>query len=173
MNGGQSGAYNLLLGYVGPTQINAFVPMEVNPLLLDNCTMDLSTPNGNVPASVKGQFLSPALFTYGPNYAAAVLVNGVIVGTTSGTLPASSGSILSLFGTGFGPTNPGEQMPKALATDVTVLVNGQPVKLLWAGMVGVGLYQINIQLPNLDPGDYAVSVQISGIETEQAILPVR
>jgi uncharacterized protein (TIGR03437 family) len=183
VNGFQVGVYDLLVHYVSPTQINAFVPHEIGTTLLNSsCNMIATVPTGTTSFTITCQALAPALFSYGTeHYAAAVFSDGVIVGTIPGTRPARGGSVISLYGTGFGQTTPavsnvngGLSSPRVLASDVVVLVAGQQVKLLWAGMVGIGLYQFNVELPEiLAIGDYPVTIQISGIETEKAMLPVR
>jgi uncharacterized protein (TIGR03437 family) len=184
MNGFQVGIYDLLVHYVSPKQINAFVPHEIGTTFLNgSCNMIVTVPTGTASVTITCQALAPALFSYGTeHYASAVFSDGIIVGTIPGTRPAHGGSVLSLYGTGFGQTTPavtnvngGLSSPRVLAVDVVVLVAGQPVKLLWAGMVGIGLYQFNVELPEvLEIGDYPVTIQISGgIETEKVILPVR
>jgi uncharacterized protein (TIGR03437 family) len=104
------------------------------------------------------------------------------VGVVAGTLPAQSGSIITLWGTGFGQTAPPTTTTSinysgtggVLASLVVILVNNTPATVLYAGMVGVRLCQFNIQLPDgLASGDYPVTVQISGVTTDQVMLPIR
>ena len=179
---GVGGVYNLLLNYVSPTQINAFVPHEL-PVSFFNtsCSVAVTVPTGATSITSNCQGLAPALFSYGAQqYASATHLDGAIVGVIAGTRPAQSGEIITLWGTGFGQTTPpvtnvnGVFAPQALANPVAVYVGGQSVQVLWAGMVGTGLYQFNIQLPdNLTSGDVPVSIKISGTETERVMLPVR
>ena len=99
-----------------------------------------------------------------------------------GTSPAQSGSIITLWGTGFGQTTPTTTTTGinysgtggVLALPVVISINNTPTTVLYAGMVGVGLYQFNIQLPDgLVSGDYPVTVQISGLTTDPVTLPIR
>jgi len=181
---GVGGAYSLLMYYISPTQINAFVPLEVAQSLFGNsCSVAVTTSNGTTSLTTQCQSLAPALFNYGTqHYASATHIDGTIVGVIPGTLPAQSGSIITLWGTGFGQTTPPTSTTSVnysgtggvLASPVVVLVNNTPSTLLYAGMVGVGLYQFNIQLPDgLATGDYPVTVQINGLTTDQVMLPVR
>jgi len=181
---GPGGAYSLLVDYVSPTQINAFVPHEISPLMwgaAGNATISIAASAGTASYSVDCEGISPALFSYGTNtYAAAVFPDGVIAGTIFGTRPATAGSIISLYGTGFGQTNPiasninGPVTVRPLALDATVTVGGVPAKVLWAGMVGIGLYQFNIEVPAMSaPADYPVLVQIGGTSSPAVNLPVR
>jgi uncharacterized protein (TIGR03437 family) len=181
---GVGGAYSLLMYYLSPTQINAFVPMELSPSLFGNtCSVAVITSNGTTSFTTQCLSLTPALFNYGTqHYASATHIDGTIVGVVPGTLPAQSGSIITLWGTGFGQTTPPTSTTSinysgtggVLASPVVILVDNTPATVLYAGMVGVGLYQFNIQLPDgLASGDYSVTVQISGLTTDPVMLPVR
>lgn len=181
---GVGGAYSLLMYYVSPTQINAFVPLEVAESLYGNpCSVAVTTSNGTTSYTTQCQPLTPALFNYGTQrYASATHLDGTIVGVVAGTLPAQSGSTITLWGTGFGQTAPPTSTNGInhsgtggiLASAVVIFVNSKPATVLYAGMVGVGLYQFNIQLPDgLASGDYPVTVQIGGVTTDQVLLPVR
>ena len=146
-----------------------------------SCSVAVTVPTGATSFTSNCQGLAPALFSYGAQqYASATHLDGAIVGVIAGTRPAQSGEIITLWGTGFGQTTPpvtnvnGVFAPQALANPVAVFVGGQSVQVLWAGMVGTGLYQFNIQLPdNLTSGDVPISIKISGTETERVMLPVR
>ena len=181
---GVGGAYSLLMYYVSPTQINAFVPLEVARSLFGNpCSVAVTTAGGTSSYTTQCQSLTPALFNYGTqHYASATHIDGTIVGVIPGTSPAQSGSIITLWGTGFGQTTPPTSTTSinysgtggVLASPVVILVDNTPATVLYAGMVGVGLYQFNIQLPDgLASGDYSVTVQISGLTTDPVMLPVR
>ena len=179
---GVGGVYNLLLQYLSPTQINAFVPQEL-PVTFFNtsCSVAVTVPTGSTSFTSNCQGLAPALFSYSTQqYASATHPDGAIVGVIAGTRPAQAGGLITLWGTGFGQTTPpvgnvnGVFAPQVLANPVAVYVGGQSVRVLWAGMVGTGLYQFNIQLPdNLTSGDVPISIRISGTETERVVLPVR
>jgi uncharacterized protein (TIGR03437 family) len=181
---GVGGAYSLYMYYVSPTQINAFVPLEVSPSLFGNtCAVAVTTGNGTTSYTTQCQSLTPALFNYGTqHYASATHLDGTIVGVIPGTVPAQSGSIITLWGTGFGQTTPLTNSTSfnagvgggLLTAPVVILVNNTPATVLYAGLVGVGLYQFNIQLPDgLANGDYPVAIQISGTTTDQVMIPVR
>jgi uncharacterized protein (TIGR03437 family) len=181
---GVGGAYSLLMYYLSPTQINAFVPMELSPSLFGNtCSVAVTTSNGTASYTTQCQSLTPALFNYGTqHYASATHIDGTIVGVIPGTLPAQSGSIITLWGTGFGQTTPPTStininyvgVGGVLASPVVILVNNTPATVLYAGMVGVGLYQFNIQLPDgLASGDYALTIQVNGVTTDPVVLPIR
>jgi uncharacterized protein (TIGR03437 family) len=177
------GAYYLLMHYVSPTQVNAFVPHELPASFFNSPTAELAvtTSAGTSAFKIAPQALAPALFTYGnPRYAAAIHPDGVIVGTIAGTIPAKPGTIISVYGTGFGQTTPpisnvnGTLIPRVLSSEVAISIEGRPLQVLWAGMVGVGLYQFNIVLPaDLPEGDRILTAQIAGLTTEGVTIPVR
>uniref|UniRef100_Q01TN4 BACON domain-containing protein n=1 Tax=Solibacter usitatus (strain Ellin6076) TaxID=234267 RepID=Q01TN4_SOLUE len=179
---GVGGAYSLLFQFTSPTQINAFLP-QVLPISFLNasCSIAVTTPTGATSFNTFCQGLAPALFSYGPQqYASATHLDGSVVGVVAGTRPAQNGEIITLWGTGFGQTAPPVSNvnsvfpPQVLANSVAVYVGGQSVQVLWAGMVGTGLYQFNIQLPdNLMPGDVPVSIKTVGTETERVVLSIR
>ena len=179
---GVGGVYNLFIEYVSPTQVNAFVPQDL-PVSFFNtsCSVAITVPTGTTSINTTCQGLSPALFSYGTQqYASATHLDGSVIGVIPGTRPAQNGEIITLWGTGFGQTAPAVRdvnsvfAPQVLANSVAVYVGGQSVQVLWAGMVGTGLDQFNIQLPdNLTSGDVPISIKIGGMETERVVLPVR
>jgi uncharacterized protein (TIGR03437 family) len=165
---GTGRAYSLLMHYVSPTQINAFVPHDIAPTLYGaSSDVMVTTANGTATYPITFQSLAPALFSYGNNMAAAVNLDGSIVGTVAGTKPAAPGSIISVYGTGFGQTTPisanvnGQVTPVPLSGAVEVWIGQNKAELLWAGMVGVGLYQFNVVVPpTIPPGDNYMQVLI-------------
>ncbi len=180
---GVGGAYTLLLDYVSPTQINAFVPYEVSPTMYGStggAQITVTTPTGSSSYPVDCEAVAPALFVV-DNYTAAIAYpSGLIVGTNAGMTTVSSGSIVALYGTGFGQTIPtasninGPVPAAPLAITPLVSLNGTLATVQWAGMVGIGLYQINIVVPQMPgPGDYPVIVQIGSVSSVGAPLPVR
>jgi uncharacterized protein (TIGR03437 family) len=70
------------------------------------------------------------------------------------TVAAKAGDIVELFGTGFGPTNPalpaGQLFSGAAPTTnpVTLRNNNVSVTVLFAGLSGAGLYQLNLIVPS-------------------------
>jgi uncharacterized protein (TIGR03437 family) len=92
--------------------------------------------------------------------------------------PASAGSIVVLYGTGGGQTNPpstdgaitAAAMP--LVADVSVTVGGQPATVLYAGNAGgevAGVTQINLQLPTGVTGTVPIVVTVGGVSSSSAV----
>ena len=138
------------------------------------------------------QNFAPAFFIFGTSGSiAALFANSAnIVARPSvvpGASPAKPGDIISLFGTGFGDTNPSVATGQ-LASGVSPLVNSVTVSIggialapgdvsyagLSPGSIG-GLYQFNVRIPASAPsGDLPVVITIGGVQTQAgATIPVQ
>lgn len=150
---------NAPLLYTSPTQIDAIVPYA-----MANATMASISVNyqgqGVVSTNVPIVASFPGIFTMtgtGSGQAAAVNQNGTINSLTN---PAAQGSVVAIYLTGEGPTNPAgtdgastplpPAPPRAPLQGVSVYLSGQPVGVTYAaeapGAVA-GLMQINVQIP--------------------------
>jgi uncharacterized protein (TIGR03437 family) len=126
-----------------------------------------SSNNGLASAAVSATVATaaPAFFTVGAvdaatgnSYIAAEHANGSMAGppnliTGITTTPYNAGETMVLYGTGFGPTTAlppaGQLLTVAipLASAPAASVGGQPATVSFAGLVGPGMYQLNIVLP--------------------------
>jgi len=94
----------------------------------------------------------------------------------SSAAAAKPGDVLELYGTGFGPATAavaaGVVFQGAYATDnsVTVTIGGIGANISWTGLVGPGLYLINVTIPSLPNGDHAVVATVGGIRTQASAL---
>ncbi|MGD0047522.1 MAG: LamG-like jellyroll fold domain-containing protein [Bryobacteraceae bacterium] len=158
--------------YISPTQINAIAPDDdtIGPV-----PVQVKTPQGTGYAGTAlKQKLSPAFFVYQSgttSYVAAVHLDGTLVGPTGpSSRPAVPGEFIEMYGTGFGATNPAVPtaqlvpQPAPLVLPATVSIGGVNAVVQWAGLVSSGLYQINVQIPNVAPGDQPVQTAISGFQ---------
>ena len=117
---------------------------------------------------------SPSIFTVsqdGQGQAAALNQDNSVNSVTN---PAPRGSVLQLYLTGAGPTNPplapGESAdpfgdPLVLTqTEPTVTINARPARVLFSGMAPgfVGLWQINVEIPPDTPTGPPVPLQVTG-----------
>ncbi len=136
----------------------------------------VTTPNGSsAPMPVNLQTYSPALFAFGGKYAIAQIYpdNALAapVNYVSGvtTRPAKPGEIVTLYGTGFGPTKTlapaglTVEMPVELSSGVTATVGGVSAKVLYAGLTAAGLNQLQLVVPNVAPGDQLLLLNVSGV----------
>jgi uncharacterized protein (TIGR03437 family) len=170
--------------YVSPTQINALAPADP---ATGAVSVTVTTPRGtSAPATATYQTYAPAFFTFDPRnkiYPAAVHPNGTYVGRTdlfggaAPSLPPAPGDRILLFGTGFGPTIPSVDpavvfsgsAPLPAGNGLSVLVGGQLATVEFAGLVGNGLYQINIVVPNVPDGDQTLLAQIGGQRSQSTL----
>lgn len=160
--------------YAGPGQLNAIVPFSLDPAKGD-ARIELfagATSLGRVPVGAAP--VSPALFTA----ASAGIGPGAILNqdysANSFANPAGAGSVIMMYGTGFGALNPpladGQVATGAVATllPVTAAVGGLPAAVLYAGAapgLASGVVQINLQIPaGLVPGPAVpISLTVGGV----------
>jgi uncharacterized protein (TIGR03437 family) len=97
----------------------------------------------------------------------------------SGT-PATSGETITLWGTGFGPTNPAVDgkvvsAPVPAVTQPTVTIGAATANVTFAGVTSPGLYQLNVQAPANTPSGDATVVATAGTVKSQAgsVLPIQ
>jgi uncharacterized protein (TIGR03437 family) len=179
------GSQNAYIAYAGPTQVNFLLPSNV-PAGLQN--VELTTPLGNMQSAVQINPVAPGLFAYqlnGKSYPSALIAGMPIyvaaVGALSGSTsrPATAGDFVELYGTGMGPTNPAapdgvvfaQAYPAANLAAFQVTIGGIPTTVTFAGLVGPGLYQLDIQIPpGLSSGDQPLTLTVNGVAAQGNLL---
>src|SRR5580692_806597 len=155
------------VSFVSNTQLNFLVPSTIptGPAQIQ------TTNNGLTSAAVTANVdpLAPAFFTIGTNatsgsiYIAAEHSNGTLIGPAAiitGATPAEPGETVVLFATGFGPTLASGE---ALAVTPTIVIDGIAADVSFAGLVGPGLYQLNVVVPStVTRGQDVILVGLSG-----------
>ncbi len=168
------------VSYVSPTQVNVLVPDDGT---VGQVQVQLTTAQGASNSFAVGkQEMAPTFFQFsGTKYAAATRANGTYVGKPGliqgGTFaPAKPGEIISLWGTGFGLTDPWLPAAKlvthaaSLANSVTILIGGQQAHVSFAGRSASGLDQFNITVPaTLADGDQSLLARIGGVQTQGGV----
>jgi uncharacterized protein (TIGR03437 family) len=168
--------------YVSAEQLNVLVPSDTNT----GTVLVTVTNSGGTSASVTTtmQAILPGLFTLA-NYVRAVrvsdgaIINGTGAAETGYTTAAaaSAGDIIELYGTGFGPTT--ASVPAGLvftgayptSNTVTVTIGGIAAPVSFAGLVGPGLYQMNVTVPaGLTSGDNKIVSSVGGYGTQAGAL---
>jgi uncharacterized protein (TIGR03118 family) len=155
------------VSFVSSTQVNFLTPAT-----LTTGTAQIQTTNNGLTSAtvtVNVDRLAPAFFTIGTNatsgnaYVAAEHVAGTLIGpatTIANATPAEPGENITLFATGFGPTGGSGE---ALAVTPSILIDGVSANVTFAGLVGPGLYQINVQVPpNVSRGQDVLVIGASG-----------
>lgn len=142
-------------------------------------------------ATITMQQFTPGFFTFdGRSIAAQFAGKTDIVANPSvvpGASPAKPGDLVTLYGSGFGFTNPVWQAGEVvsglapLATPATITIGGVQLAssdILYAGLAPQsisGLYQFNLRIPaSVADGDAPVIVTVGGVASPAAaILPVK
>ena len=176
---------------VSPTQINLQVP---NDAAIGPVPVVVKTAGGTATSTVTLAQFGPSFLLWGD----AKHVAGIILrsdgsgayggggydylgptGTSLGyqTVAAKAGDEIELFGTGFGPTNPavlaGQAFSAAAPTTnpVTLRINNLSVTLLFAGLSGAGLDQLNLTVPSgLGTGDVSLQATVGGVQTPSGVV---
>ena len=180
------------LFYVGPGQVNAQVPVELES---DRQLQVRIEANGvsSAPEPLQTAAARPGIFTLGPPYGnqGAILIansNKLAMPVTANipSQPAAVGGVVSIFCTRLGATDPavasGQPGPSAeplarVKTPVAVTIGGKPATVYFAGFAPgfAALYQVNAQVPDgVTPGD-AVPVVITqgGFSSNTATIAVK
>ncbi len=168
------------LFYVSASQINAQIPFELDPAkpaqILVNANGALSTP---LPLQLSAA--TPGLDAFGDSTLVAIhLATGALVSLDA---PAKTGEFIVMFLLGMGPTdNPvttGDSSPtstlnRPLAAP-TLTLGGAEAPFAFAGLTPglVGLYQINLQIPDVPvDGNLVLTVSQNGVVSNTTVLPV-
>jgi uncharacterized protein (TIGR03437 family) len=176
-----------------PAYISAVTPGQINAQAPDvgdgSVQVVVTTPAGaSAPFTSNSQQYGPAFFLWPNNQPVAThldytlaAANGTFPGTT--TVPAKPGEVITLWGTGFGPTDPavsagqlpGQNAGAPTLNPVTVMVNGTTVSVLGAALsTYAGLYQVAIQVPaSLANGSYPLVASIGGVSSPAVTLTVQ
>jgi uncharacterized protein (TIGR03437 family) len=166
---------------VTPGQINVQAPDVANGPV----QVVVTTGGGSgAPLATTSQLYSPSFFPWPGNQPVATHQDYSIAaknGTFSGlaTVPTKPGEVITLWGTGFGPTNPAVpagQEPAVQApptqNPVIVTLGGTPVPVLGAVLSSyAAVYQIAIQIPaSLADGDYTIVAAVAGAQSPSAMM---
>jgi uncharacterized protein (TIGR03437 family) len=159
--------------YVSPGQVNVLAPADT-ALGAVAVTLTNSAGTSNSATATAATYL-PGLSVISGYVLAVRVSDGAIINGAAAA--AGQGAIISLYGSGFGPTNSdvaaGQVFSGAYptATPVTVTIGGTPANVSFAGLVGPGLYQINVTVPEtLADGDHAVVATVAGVNSQSGAL---
>ena len=167
------------LYYVSPNQVNAELPFELLP---GHEYQLLVIANGGytTPQSLQFVPVAPGVAAFPDGQVIAQHGDFSLVSAAS---PAKPGEALIIYLAGMGATSvpvstgdPAPSGPLAIAsTSATVLVDGLPASVLFAGLTpeAVGLYQINFVVPGgVHPGDVALEVSQGSAGANKTMLPI-
>jgi uncharacterized protein (TIGR03437 family) len=176
------GGEQAALYYVSPTQIDAQLPVDLTP---EHQYQVLVSANGalTLPQPIYVSAATPGLLTLpdGSVYAQHAADGSQITAAS----PAKPNEFITLYMVGLGDTDPvvptGQTTPNPppfsnTKVPVTVTIDGNPAPVQFAGLTpgGVGLYQVNLQVPaNAVTGNLTVLVMQGAITANSATLPVQ
>jgi uncharacterized protein (TIGR03437 family) len=155
------------LYYVSPAQLNLQAPDDT---AAGPVSVTVTTEAGTSAAfTVQMVQVQPAFFA-ASGYAVAVKPG---VGVAATVRP---GDVLELYGTGFGATRPavaaGTVFSAAypIGVPLAVTIGGLPAEVLWCGLVGAGLFQVNVTVPaGLANGDQPVVAAIGSASSPAGV----
>lgn len=176
-----------LISFSNATQINAQAP--------DDSTVGSSVPiqvtSGGVKSNainMEKKAIAPALLAPdafkvgGKQYVVAQFADQSFVGP-AGLIagvpfrPAKPNEVVTIYGIGFGPVSP--PMPSGTAAVGLTAIQPQPVMkiggttvtLQYSGLTPglIGLYQFNVVVPTLAPGDYSLTVDTGAVPANSGL----
>jgi uncharacterized protein (TIGR03437 family) len=172
------------LFYVSTTQINAQMPLDIQPgvatVVVTNGSNVSNAAAATVPATA-----APGIFLYNTNRAVVQNpgdgVNPPPV--NSPTAPAHVGDTVVGYLTGGGPVQAagawvtGHPSPNGLSPvteNYSVTVAGQPAVVNYIGLTPtlIGVYQVNFVIPQVAAGDRNLVVTINGTASNAALITV-
>jgi uncharacterized protein (TIGR03437 family) len=167
-----------------PAYVYAVTPGQINVQAPDvgNGPVQVVVTTGggsSAPFATTSQLYSPAFFPWPGDQPVATHLDYSIAaknGTFSGltTVPAKPGEVITLWGTGFGPTNPAVpagQEPAVQApptqNPVAITLGGTPVPVLGAVLSSyAAVFQIAIQIPaSMPDGDYPIVTTVNAVQS--------
>ena len=165
------------LFYVSPNQVNAQIPYEV---AIGQQTAIATVAGSRLPPlTLTIQPSAPKLWLLGPNRALVLDQDGAINGHDA---PASPGSIVTVYVTGQGnlypPVPSGSAAPQdpliGIVAPISATVGGTAAEIVFAHMAPgmVGVFQVNLRMPGLLPGDYPLVVEIGASTSNAAMVAV-
>jgi uncharacterized protein (TIGR03437 family) len=165
--------------YVSSTQMNTIVPFAVAGKTRTHVVI---TYNGNQAweTDLSVNEAAPGLFTSDSSGRGQAAVLNQDFGINSTSNAAARGSIVVMFATGAGQTDPpgvdgmitqGDSVMPRLA--VSVLIGGQPADVIYAGNAPglvAGAVQVNARIPQkINAGQVSVLLSIGGIPSQSGV----
>jgi uncharacterized protein (TIGR03437 family) len=158
--------------YASPVQINAQVPYQVTA---GNTMVIVKSGGALGVVSVSVQNVAPGLFVTSDGQAAALNQDGSANGSANA---AAVGGVVSLFLTGLGAVDhavaAGTAAPSNPLSHVTgkvsATIGGESAQVTFAGLAPgfVGLYQVNVRVPQVAAGNQVVVVSVNAVNSNSA-----
>ncbi len=160
-----------------PTQINAVIPYSVEAGNLAKVVILGSTGTASFDVPVAGT--APAIFTANSSGSGQGSILNADMAANSAENPAGTGSVIAVYATGFGQTDPpasdgsiNESNARPLLP-VSAEIGGREATVLYAGPApGLisGVFQVNVQVPEgLTSGATSISLSVGGTKTQEGV----
>jgi uncharacterized protein (TIGR03437 family) len=169
------------LYFVSPQQVNAQVPFEV---AAGSAIAEATSTQGIALTQLTVGAAGPGIFTInGQGTGDAAAIDAVSYAPVTSSQPIAAGGYLGIYCTGLGAVTPATTTgavpaspPPQTTVKPSVLIDGQPATLLWAGLAPgfVGLYQVNAQVPaTLTTGEHRLQLVVGGAASNTVTFAVR
>ncbi len=164
--------------YLSPGQLKVLT----QPTLAPGMVQVRVTANGQTSATsfVQSQALSASFFVFDGVHVVGTHLNGTDVGPTTLypdlTTPAHPGEEVVLYANGFGPTSDAivaglKTQSGTLPALPVVTIGGVQADIIYAGLVGPGLFQFNVYVPQSTPsGDIPMTATFNGTSTQPGVV---
>ncbi|MBZ5607742.1 MAG: serine hydrolase [Acidobacteriia bacterium] len=165
--------------YISPGQINAQLP---NLSVTGTATLKVIVDGvASQPEAIEIRASSPEFIRYsvgGKSFVAAQHVDGTVVADPAlvpGLRAASVGETIQVYGIGFAGSPDGVIINQVTNVSNTVVkVGTQTANVSFSGLVAAGLFQTNVVIPKMPPGDYVVGLTVNGVSSlVTGLVPVR
>ncbi|HWB85516.1 MAG TPA: hypothetical protein VG675_15335 [Bryobacteraceae bacterium] len=166
------------LYYASPTQVNAQIPFEAAP-----GAANISVISGGAvvaSANVLIGSVGPGIFTLAPGRAAALNQDYSVNGPDR---PAAPGSAVLIYLTSLGAVDhpvatgaaAGSNPLSRVVSQVTASIGGADATVLFSGLAPgfAGLYQVNLLVPQMPPGEYPVQISTGGAVSNVASVSIQ
>jgi uncharacterized protein (TIGR03437 family) len=168
------------LTYVDKTQINAQMPLDIQPGVAIVVVKNGTTLSNSVAVTVPGSAV-PGIFIYGANH--AVAQNFPSYSLNSPSAPAKVGDSIIVYLTGGGPVQNGTSLVTGHATPnaafpvtgaYSATLAGVTATVNFIGLTPafVGLYQANVVIPKVAAGERNLVITIAGTASNAALVSV-
>jgi uncharacterized protein (TIGR03437 family) len=183
INGRQAYIY-----YISPSQLNVLAPADSATGVVRVEVFNQQATSSATYTANKQSF-SPALFVssqQGVQYAIAqdattfeLIAPPGFYGPSVATRTAKPGDRIALYATGLGPTSPAYpegrviETPATLANPIAATIAGVSARVEYAGIIGAGLYQMNVVVPTISAAAARSADIILSIRGERSPTGVR
>jgi uncharacterized protein (TIGR03437 family) len=160
-------------------QINAIVPYALQGRTTARVQVQLNS-SYSIPIELKVFDAAPGIFTSGAGGRGQAAALNADSTRNSAINPAQRGSVVMIYMTGEGQTDPPGQDGRVISSDlrnpllpVTALIGGQPAEVTYAGSgptLVSGLCQVNVRVPEtLEAGTQSLQIQVGGIASQRGV----